>query len=142
MSDLGGATANTVQRTDVNPWTWQQPLGFTQGIAVAGAQRLVVLAGQGPVDANGQLIGAGDIATQINVALDNVQSVLAEAGLTLADVVRLTIFTTDVDRSFESYDTFTERLGTAGCRPTSSLVGVTRLALPGMRVEFEATAVA
>jgi enamine deaminase RidA (YjgF/YER057c/UK114 family) len=135
-------TTPAVERTDINPWTWQQAFGFTQGIALSGTQRLVLLAGQGPVDANGTLVCEGDVAGQIDAALDNMQTVLAEAGLTLADVVRLTIFTTDVDRFFEAYGTFAGRLGAAGCVPTSTLIGVARLALPGMEVEFEATAVA
>jgi enamine deaminase RidA (YjgF/YER057c/UK114 family) len=142
VNKASSTTTTVVERTDLNPWAWQQQFGFTQGIALSGTQRLVLLAGQGPVDANGALVCEGDVAGQIDAALDNVQTVLAAAGLTLADVVRLTIFTVDVDRFFEAYGTFAGRLAAAGCVPTSTLVGVTRLALPGMEVEFEATAVA
>lgn len=128
-------------RTDVDPWTWQQPLGFSQAVVVEGGSTLVELAGQGPVDADGALVGEGDVAAQIDQAMDNVEEALRATGTTLADVVRLTIFTTDVDAFFAAYGTFVGRLAAGGCRPASSLVGVSRLAIPGMAVELEATAV-
>jgi enamine deaminase RidA (YjgF/YER057c/UK114 family) len=67
---------------------------------------------------------------------------LHESGFTLQDVVRLTIFTTDVDLFLENYDAFIGRLAEAGCRHTGSLLGVARLAFPEMMIELEATAVA
>jgi enamine deaminase RidA (YjgF/YER057c/UK114 family) len=65
---------------------------------------------------------------------------LREAGVSLSDVVRLNIYTTDVDRFFEVYGA-AGRLAEAGCHPASTLLGVTRLAYPEMLVEIEATAV-
>jgi len=67
---------------------------------------------------------------------------LREAGAELSDVVRLNIYTTDVDRFFEAYGATAGRLAEAGCRPASTLLGVTRLAYPELLVEIEATAVA
>ncbi len=127
-------------RTIVNPWTWQDAFGFSQAVDVQSPSRIVSLAGQGPVDASGQLVHEGDLAAQIATALDNVESVLAAAGLTLADVVRLTVFTTDMDGFFAAYGVFAGRLAAGGCVPASSLIGVSRLAIPGMAVELEATA--
>jgi enamine deaminase RidA (YjgF/YER057c/UK114 family) len=101
-----------------------------------------VLAGQGPVDADGELVCEGDVAGQIDAAMDNLETVLRAAGLTLADVVRLTIFTTDLDAFLAAYGTFAGRLAAGGCVPASSLIGVSRLAIPGMAVELEATAAA
>ena len=74
-------------------------------------------------------------------ALDNLEAVLEEAGARLSDVVRLNIYTTDVDRFLEAYGSLAGRQAEAGCRPASTLVGVTRLAYPEMLVEIEATAV-
>jgi enamine deaminase RidA (YjgF/YER057c/UK114 family) len=75
-------------------------------------------------------------------ALDNLEVVLGASGCTLADVVRLDVFTTDVDGFFPVMDVLVGRLQEAGCRPASSLLGVSRLALPPLLVELEATAVA
>ncbi len=78
---------------------------------------------------------------QLTQALDNLETVLHTAGFTLADVVRLNIYTTDPDRLFESYDVLAGRLGAAACRQASTLLGVSRLAFPELLVELEATAV-
>jgi enamine deaminase RidA (YjgF/YER057c/UK114 family) len=82
------------------------------------------------------------MAAQLTMALDNLEAVLAAAGMTLADVVRLGVFTTDVDRLLEHYRVVAERLEAAGVRPPSTLLGVARLAAPELLVELEATAMA
>jgi enamine deaminase RidA (YjgF/YER057c/UK114 family) len=79
---------------------------------------------------------------QFMEALDNLETVLGEAGFTLSDVMRLNYYTTDVDQFFGVYDILTSRLAEAGCRPATMLVGVSRLAYPEMLIEIEATAVA
>jgi enamine deaminase RidA (YjgF/YER057c/UK114 family) len=131
-----------MQRTDVNPWTWQEKFGFSQCVDVRAPERLVELAGQGPVDADGNLVFEGDVDGQIRQTMENLETVLTAAGLQLSDVVRLTIFTTDMDAFFAAYGTFAGRLAAGGCVPASSLIGVARLAIPGMTVEMEATAAA
>jgi enamine deaminase RidA (YjgF/YER057c/UK114 family) len=77
---------------------------------------------------------------QIVQALDNLETVLAQAGFGLPDVVRLNYYTTDLDAFFAAYDAVTSRLSQAGCRPASTLLGVARLAFPELLVEIEATA--
>jgi enamine deaminase RidA (YjgF/YER057c/UK114 family) len=126
----------------INPWTWQDPLGFVQARKVSGAQRVVYCAGQSAVDPDGNVLHEGDMRGQLMRSLDNVETVLAEAGLGLADVVRLNYYTTDVDAFFESYDAVTSRLAEAGARVSSTLLGITRLAQPELLVEIEATAAA
>ena len=61
--------------------------------------------------------------------------------MTLADIVRLTVYTTDVDTLIENAAVL-GRFNEAGCRYTSTLLGVARLAFPELLVELEATAVA
>jgi enamine deaminase RidA (YjgF/YER057c/UK114 family) len=126
----------------LNPWTWQDPLGFVQGREVSGAERVLYAAGQASVDADGKPLHEGDIRGQLMRSLDNLEAVLAEAGFGLADVVRLNYYTTDIDGFFESYDAVTSRLAEAGARVSSTLLGITRLAQPELLVEIEATAVA
>ena len=131
-----------MERQIINPWTWQDEFGYVQANLVSGAQRTLYCSGQAANDASGAAVLAGDIRGQIGLALDNLETVLSAAGFSLADIVRLNIFTTDVDQFFANYDTFIGRLAEAGCRHTGSLIGVVRLAFPEMMVEIEATAVA
>jgi enamine deaminase RidA (YjgF/YER057c/UK114 family) len=131
-----------MERQIVNPWTWQDQLGFVQANEVRGPQRWLICAGQGAADADGNPVHAGDMRGQIRQALANLETVLSQAGYTLADVMRLTIYTTDVDQFFAHYDEMLSRFAAAGCRPAASLLGVARLAYPAMLVEIEATAVA
>jgi enamine deaminase RidA (YjgF/YER057c/UK114 family) len=116
-------------------------MGYVQANEVAGAGRTIYCAGQGSVDGEGRPTHPGDMGAQMGQALDNLEAVLEEAGAGLSDVVRLNIYTTDVDRFLEAYGSLAGRLAEAGCRLASTLVGVTRLAYPEMMVEIEATAV-
>ena len=58
----------------------------------------------------------------------------------LADVVRLNLYTTDVDEALKHFDILGSRFGPAGAAPPMTLLGVTRLALPPLMFEIEATA--
>ncbi|MGY1823616.1 RidA family protein [Geodermatophilus sp. SYSU D00079] len=130
-----------VTRTPVNPWPWSLAIGFNQAEVVEGAGRVLVCSGQAAMSPEGTPQHPGDLAAQVTLALDNVEAVLREAGMTLANVVRLNTYTTDVDAMMGCYGTLAERLGAAGVRPAATLVGVTRLAFPELMVELEATAV-
>ena len=131
----------TVSRTPVNPWPWSVEMGFNQGEIVVGKSRELVCSGQTAMSAEGVPQHEGDMAAQVSLALDNLEAVLAGAGMTLANVVRLNIYTTDVDAFFEAMGSFTPRLAAAGVRPPGTLLGVSRLAFPELLVELEATAV-
>lgn len=127
----------------VNPWTWQDQFGFSQAIEVSGAERVLYCAGQTSSDEQGNTVAPSDMGAQAAKALDNLETVLREAGLSLANVVRLNYYVTDMDRFFEeAAQVVGERLGGAGVQPSSTLLGVTRLAFPDLLIELEATAVA
>jgi enamine deaminase RidA (YjgF/YER057c/UK114 family) len=130
-----------MQRTAINPWEWSSQFAFNQAERVEGAQRLLFCAGQTAVDGEGVPQHAGDLPAQVGLALDNLEAVLGQAGMRLADVVRLTIYTTDVDALLPHYGVLTGRLEGAGVRPAATLLGVTRLAFPELLIEIEATAV-
>ena len=132
----------TMERTAVNPWAWSADLGFNQGEVVAGHTRTLYCAGQTATSGDGKPQHAGDPAAQLALSLDNLEAVLGEAGMTLANLVRLNVYTTDVDRLLEHYGVLASRLGAAGVAPPSTLLGVTRLAAPDLMVELEGTAVA
>ncbi|UOE45777.1 RidA family protein [Agromyces larvae] len=131
-----------MQRTAVNPVTWSQALGFNQGEAVTGETRTLHISGQTAMSEDGRPEHDGDIAAQLALAVDNLEAVLAEAGMSLANLVRLNVYTTDVDALFPHYGVLAGRLGAAGVAPTTTMLGVTRLAIPGQLVELDGTAVA
>lgn len=122
----------------INPWSWQDQFGFSQAVATPAASRWLFLAGQGPAAADGTVVFPGDIGAQLTQALDNLETVLAQAGSDLAHVVRLTYYTTDVDALLGVWPLIVQRL--ADNRPASTLLGVSRLAFPEMLIEIEATA--
>jgi enamine deaminase RidA (YjgF/YER057c/UK114 family) len=130
-----------VERRIINPWTWQDNFGYVQANEVGGVQRTLFLAGQASVDEEGRPVHPEDMGAQLAQAMDNLETVLREAGAELSDVVRLNYYTTDVDRFFEAFGDAAGRMAGAGCRPASTLLGVQRLAFPELLVEIEATAV-
>jgi enamine deaminase RidA (YjgF/YER057c/UK114 family) len=130
-----------MEKKPVNPWKWQDQFAFSQAIEVRGAERVLYCAGQTSSDANGKTLNVGDMKGQINQALDNLETVLKQAGLSLANVVRLNYYTPNVDLLLQNYDALVSRLNKAGCQPASTLLGVARLAFPDLLIEIEATAV-
>jgi enamine deaminase RidA (YjgF/YER057c/UK114 family) len=126
--------------TALNPWEWQRQFSYSQALSITGATRVVYVAGQASIDPDGRVVHAGDMAAQLTTAFDNLTTVLALADLTLANVVQLNYYTTDVDTLFAAWATVTERLKDLPAHPTSTLVGVTRLAYPELLVELTAVA--
>ncbi|MGG8408945.1 RidA family protein [Streptomyces sp. 12297] len=131
-----------MERTAVNPVTWSKELGFNQGEVVSGPTRTLYISGQTAMSGDGKPRHDGDLAAQLELSIDNLEAVLGEAGMSLANLVRLNVYTTDVDLLFRHYGVLAARLGAAGVAPTSTMLGVTRLAIPGQLVELEGTAVA
>ncbi|MFJ6682864.1 RidA family protein [Streptomyces werraensis] len=131
-----------MERNAVNPVSWSVEMGFNQGEVVSGHSRTLFISGQTAMSKDGKPEHDGDMAAQLALSVDNVEAVLAEAGMSLANLVRLNVYTTEVDLLFQHYGVLAGRLGAAGVTPTTTMLGVTRLAVPGQMVELEGTAVA
>jgi enamine deaminase RidA (YjgF/YER057c/UK114 family) len=129
-----------MKRTSINPWSWSVQLGFDQAQLVEGHRRLLLCSGQDAVAA-GSPQHPGDMAAQIGLALDNLETVLAGADMSLSDVVRLTAYTTDMDELLRHWATLTERFANSDDRFATSLLGVAQLPAPELLVMLEATAV-
>lgn len=125
----------------VNPWSWQDRFGFVQAKEVTGADRTLYCAGQTSVDEEGRPLYEGQMEAQAMQALDNLETVLREAGFEPSDIARLNLYVTDVDAYREAAPAVGARLAQAGVRQAATLLGVTRLALPELLIEVEATAV-
>jgi 2-iminobutanoate/2-iminopropanoate deaminase len=111
---------------------------YTDAVVVEGP--LVFVSGVVPVDENGSLVGGDDVVAQTRRVFENLGAVLAAAGATFADVVKVTVFLTDVDDRPLINTVRQEAFGPA--RPASTLVGVSGLAVPGAKIEVEAIALA
>jgi enamine deaminase RidA (YjgF/YER057c/UK114 family) len=132
-----------LERTAVNPVTWSVEMGFNQGeLVVSGHTRTLYCSGQTALSSDGKPQHDGDLAAQLALSLDNLEAVLGEAGMSLANLVRLNVYATDVDLLLQNYGVLASRLGAAQVAPTTTMLGVTRLAIPGQLVELEGTAVA
>jgi enamine deaminase RidA (YjgF/YER057c/UK114 family) len=131
-----------MERTAINPVPWSLEMGFSQGEVVSGHSRTLYCSGQAAMSGDGKPEHDGDMAAQLAMSIDNLEAVLGEAGMSLANLVRLNIYTTDVDLLFQHYGVLASRLGAAGVAPAATLLGVTRLAIPSLMVEIEGTAVA
>jgi enamine deaminase RidA (YjgF/YER057c/UK114 family) len=128
-----------VERTDVNPWEWSKAFGFSQAVQVSSGTRVLFCAGQTASGPDGAPPTTTDMAEQVTMAFANLRAVLEAADMSMADVARLTVYTTDVDALLASYGSATE--ATAPNLPAMTLIGVNRLAFPEIKVEIEATAV-
>jgi 2-iminobutanoate/2-iminopropanoate deaminase len=130
---LGGVPA----REEIRVPGQAEPIShYTDAVRVGD---LVFVSGCVPVDSQGRLVGGDDAVAQARQALTNVGAVLAAAGSTFADVAKVTVYLTDIDDRPKINPVREEFFGDA--RPASTLVEVSRLAVPGAKIEIEAVAV-
>ncbi len=121
-----------------NPREVWQPFGAFSMLVAQGDGRIVHLKGQVPLDPDGALIGKGDLRAQVRQTLENIEAVLASVGGTMADVVSLTHYTTDIG-AFMSAGDIRARFF-AEPYPVTTTVEVARLYDPEIQVEITATA--
>lgn len=127
-----------MERTAINPTSWSTNLGFDQAQLIEGRRRELICSAQDAVDDSGNAQHPGDMAAQIGLSVDNLEAVLAGADMTLADVVRLNVYTTDVDSLIQHFTVLTGRF--EGERFVTTVLGVAQLASPDLLVALEATA--
>jgi len=131
-----------LKRTPVNPVNWSVEMGFNQAELVSGHTRTLYCSGQTAMNAEGRPQHDGDMAAQLTLTLDNLEAVLNAAAMSLGNLVRLNVYTTDIDRLLPHYGVLASRMSAAGVKPTTTMLEVTRLAIPGQMIELEGTAVA
>ncbi len=108
---------------------------FTDGVRAGG---FLYVSGIIAVDGDGRLVGGDDVVAQTRQVLDNMRAVLEAGGCGFQDVVKVTVFLTDIDDRPLINPLRQTVFGTA--RPASTLVEVSRLAVPGAKVEIECVA--
>lgn len=123
-------------REEIRVATLPEPLShYTDAVRVG---ELLFLSGVVPVDGEGKLVGEGDVVEQARQVFRNIREVLAAAGATFSDVAKVTVFLTDVDDRAKINPVRQEAFGEA--RPASTLVEISRLAVPGALIEVECVA--
>ena len=125
------------KRIELNPgWPWIAKIRVTPGIQIG---ETVYTSGQVALSADGEIIGPGDVAAQTRAVFDNLRAVLAEAGATMDDVVKILVFLIDM-KDFQVFsriraETFPNKV------PASSVVGAPAFAHSDLLIEIEAIAV-
>jgi len=127
-----------MQRTPINPWSWSINLGFDQAQLIEGHQRQLLCSGQDAVDADGNPQHPGDMAAQLELALDNLEAVLFAADMTVANIVRLNVYAADVGEYLRYSTRVNDRFGSS--RYATTVLGVAQLPAQ-LLVMLEATAV-
>lgn len=128
-----------MEKTQINPWSWQDARGFSQAWKVRDPATTIYVAGQVAVDADGKPVGEGDFAAQAQQVFENLRDVLSASGASLDNIVKLTVFFTDI-ANLREYSQVKARFIT-GAQPASSAVQVPALAAPAFMLEVEAIAV-
>jgi 2-iminobutanoate/2-iminopropanoate deaminase len=125
--------------TEVKSSELNRPLGvFSQAIKVDARGQFLFISGLTSRDPDGNIVGEGDIKVQTRVILENMKKLLAEAGGTMADICKVTVFIRDMNQFSEIHEI--RRQYFSEPYPASSMVEVSRLVSPEHLIEIEAIA--
>ena len=132
---VANAGAQEIER--INPEGMTQPTAYSHLVKY---DNLLFIAGQVALDGDGNVVGKGDMAAQFRQVLENLKTVLASEGADFSNIVKINIFTTEVDTLRKNMAIRSEYFGEHA--PASTLVQIDRLARPVFLLEIEAIAIA
>ena len=125
-----------IKRT--NPPTLSKPTGYTHVVETVGAVKTVYISGQIAYDANGNVVGAGDMKAQAEQVFKNLETALKAAGATFADVVKMNSYITDMSKVQAVRDVRARYF--VDTAPASTFVEVKGLVRPELMLEIEVIA--
>lgn len=128
-----GAFGQAIER--INPEGMTRPSAYSHLVKTGN---LLFIAGQVALDAEGELVGRGDMVAQVTQVLENLSTILDSEDADFSNVVKINIFTTDIDAFRRSGEVRRRYFGDHA--PASTLVQIVRLARPAFLVEIEAIA--
>ena len=125
------------QARPVEPGRWDAKYDshFSQAFV---ADRFVFVSGQLATDADGNLVGGDDVAQQARQVFENIAAILAREQLDLRSIVQVNVFLTDIEDIPRIAPVRRELFGEH--RPASTAVEISRLLLPGAKLEVNAVA--
>lgn len=116
-------------------WAWDDNFPISQAVQKGD---MIFVSGQVAIDPSGQIVGKGDMKAQTKQTLENIKTVLAVAGVGLNDVMKITVFVTDISKVSDAIEVRSEYFGQN--RPASTTVEVKSLLLPDLMIEIEVMA--
>jgi enamine deaminase RidA (YjgF/YER057c/UK114 family) len=125
----------------LNPEEMHNNPAFTQAIVVAGSARTIYVGGQNAVAADGSIVGVGDLAAQTEQVFANLETVLREAGATIHDVIKWTLYVVQGQDIRPGFEVSQRVWGQHAKPPAISMCFVAGLAHPDFLIEMEAIAV-
>ncbi len=131
-----------MQREFINPEAAMRsvPRGYSHVVKVTNPGSFVFIAGQGPLDADMNLIGEGDIEAQARQTFENIRRNLAAAGATFSDIVKMVVYVLDIEAHQWPVRNVRGEFIDADQPPVSTMVEVSKLAIPGMLIEIDVIA--
>lgn len=135
---ISSCWAADIQR--INPDGLPKPTRYSH-VAIAKGEKLIYVAGQIGADATGKIVGKGDIAAQAEQALKNVQTALASAGATFADVIKMNFYVVGLKPGVMSSIRSARDKYIKGDYPAGTAVGVQSLISEDALIEIEVVAV-
>jgi len=115
-----------------------KPLGIYSQAMKAEGNRLLFISGMTARDKNGDIVGKGDMKAQTRQVLENIKAVLEKASATFDQIVKVTVFITDMSRFQEIHEVRAQYFKKD--YPASTMVQVSGLVSPDMLIEIEAIA--
>src|SRR5512139_3768509 len=122
----------------INPDTLHKNPAFTNVVTVSGPVKTVYIGGQDAVDASGAIVGKGDIKTQTEQVLKNIQLALAAGGAQIEHVVKWNLYVVQGQPLREGFAAFQQFWGRRPNPPAITGVFVSALANPDFLVEMDA----
>ncbi|HKA56400.1 MAG TPA: RidA family protein [Candidatus Binatia bacterium] len=131
------ARAPAMVRRAIDPgWTWDDGLPLAQARQLGNT---IYVSGQVAYNAEGRLVGEGDMKAQTRQVFDNIRAVLAAAGAGMGDIIKINTYITDQGKFMDMLEARKEIFGANP--PASTAVVVAGLAFPGLLIEVEAIAI-
>lgn len=128
-----------MEKREINPWKWQDARNYVQAVEVKNPEATLYISGQTAIDSEG-ISSSADMRTQLKKALENLETVIKEAGYESKNIVRLNVYTTSHEEFFKEWDVLQDWTIKNGVKQAGTYLEVKYL-FETLKVELEATVV-
>jgi 2-iminobutanoate/2-iminopropanoate deaminase len=128
-----------MEKKIINPWAWQDARSYVQAVEVKNVESTLYVSGQAAIDADGTSSNK-DMQSQLTQALQNLETVISDAGYTGSGIVRLNIYTTATAELWPHFAIFQDWIAKHEVKPVVTMLEVVSL-FETLKVELEATVV-